>query len=101
MLHSFAGGSDGAFADAGVAIGGGVLYGTTYNGGTSGLGTVFSLTPPTVSGGPWTEKVLHSFTGGGDGANPEATVAIYGGTLYGTTFYGGSSGNGTVFSLAP
>ncbi|MGA2741548.1 MAG: choice-of-anchor tandem repeat GloVer-containing protein [Bryobacteraceae bacterium] len=102
VLYSFAGGSDGAYADAGVAIGGGgTLYGTTYNGGTSGRGTVFALSPPSVAGSPWTERVLHSFLGGGDGANPEAAVAIYGRTLYGTTFYGGTSGFGTVFSLTP
>src|SRR4051812_568733 len=40
----------------------GELYGTTYCCGEGpGNGTVFELTPPAESGGPWTETVLHSF----------------------------------------
>ena len=47
----------------------GALWGTTFYGGTSNLGTVFKLTP---SGSGYTESVLHSFTGGSDGAYPYA-----------------------------
>lgn len=54
----------------------GNLYGTTQFGGKHGNGVVFELTPAT--GGGWTEKVLHSFTGGYDGANPMAGLAIDG-----------------------
>lgn len=100
VLYSFQGGSDGVSPN-GVVIGpGGVLYGTTSAGGTGGLGTVFSLTPPSSTGGPWTETVLHSFTGS-DGANPAAGVVISGLALYGTTSGGGSGtcGCGTVFQL--
>jgi uncharacterized repeat protein (TIGR03803 family) len=44
ILHNFTG-ADGANPYADVVIGsGGVLYGTTYIGGTANLGTVFSLT---------------------------------------------------------
>lgn len=65
-----------------------MLYGTTYNGGTSNKGTVFTLTPPTTTGGPWTEAVLHSFTGS-DGSNPHAPVVMdSNGVLYGTTLGG-------------
>lgn len=103
VLVTFAGGN-GANPLAGVVIGkGGVLYGTTNNGGTSGYGTVFSLTPP-ASQGPWAETVLHEFAGGsvGDGANPGAGVVIGSdGVLYATTRSGGTSGYGTVFSLTP
>jgi hypothetical protein len=75
---------------------GGMLYGTTFVGGSSygliindkggfGLGAVFSLTPPTSAGGAWTETVLYSFTGS-DGASPNAGVVIgKDGALYGTT----------------
>ena len=104
VLYSFAGGSDGYGPVAGVVIGkGGVLYGTTMAGGTSGYGTVFSLTPPASPGGVWTEAVLHSFTGyPSDGNSPHAGVAIgKGGVLYGTTSYDGTHGLGTVFSLTP
>lgn len=103
VLHSFTGGSDGANPYAPVVIGsGGVLYATTEKGGTSGYGTVFSLTPPATPGGVWTETVLHSFTGGPDGAYPVAGLVISeGGVLYGTTSKGGTSHAGTVFALKP
>ena len=79
----------------------GALYGTTYNGGAHGDGTVFKLS---LSGGKWTETVLHSFAGGSDGANPRCDLVRVSssGVLYGTTQYGGGAGQGegTVFSLA-
>ncbi len=54
-LHSFHGGNDGAFIYGGLACGaGGILYGTSERGGAWGHGTVFSLTPPTAPGEPWT-----------------------------------------------
>lgn len=109
VLYSFTGGSDGAYPTASVVVGTGVLYGTTYLGGTSDYGTVFSLTAPISQGAPWTEAVLHSFTAGSDGAYPYSNVAIgSSGVLYGTTYSGGpytgckiSTGCGTVFSLTP
>jgi uncharacterized repeat protein (TIGR03803 family) len=103
VLHNFAGRSDGANPQAGVVIGkDGLLYGTTFLGGTSNLGTVFSLTPPTSPGGAWTETVLYSFTGGNDGADLSAGAVIGSGrVLYGTTSSGGTSNAGTVFSLTP
>jgi uncharacterized repeat protein (TIGR03803 family) len=115
VLYSFTGGSDGGDPFSGVAVGQGpggqtVLYGTTAHGGINGNGTVFSLTPPAASGGPWTETVLHAFTGGADGIGPGAGVAIgQNGSLYGTTYFGGagpctapeSPGCGTVYALKP
>jgi uncharacterized repeat protein (TIGR03803 family) len=104
-LYNFTGGSDGGSPLAGIVVGhGGVLFGTTQVGGTSNIGTVFSLTPPASPGGVWTETVLHNFGGApGDGATPfDAPVVIgSGGVLYGTTENGGTSNNGTVFSLTP
>jgi uncharacterized repeat protein (TIGR03803 family) len=97
VLHSFGGGSDGENPYAGVIQGSdGNFYGTTYQGGSSGRGTVFQITP---SG---TETILYSFAGGGDGANPEAGV-IQGsdGNFYGATYLGGTSNLGTVFQLTP
>jgi uncharacterized repeat protein (TIGR03803 family) len=86
----------------GVTIGaGGVLYGTTYNGGASGTGSVFSLTPPSSSGGKWTEAELYAFGSGGP-ANPmSGVVAGNNGVLYGTSYAGGAQDAGTVFSLTP
>ena len=102
-LYTFTGGSDGQYPHGGITIGsGGVLYGTTYNGGTAGLGTVFSLTPPAIPGGAWTESVLHSFVENGVGVFPATGVALGpGGIIYGTTGYGGPHNSGTVFSLTP
>jgi uncharacterized repeat protein (TIGR03803 family) len=67
----------------------GYLYGTTYGGGSSNNGTVFTL------GG-----VFYSFTGTNDGANPVgALVQGTDGCLYGVTAFGGSKGYGTVFQF--
>ncbi|HEX3431637.1 MAG TPA: choice-of-anchor tandem repeat GloVer-containing protein [Rhizomicrobium sp.] len=94
VLYQFQGGSDGANPTAGLVNVGGTLYGTTfYGGGSSGYGTVFSITPQGV------ENVLYAFKGGSDGANPMGGLINVKGTLYGTTYTGGSSYYGTVFSL--
>ncbi len=63
----------------------GNLYGTTLRlAALTGYGTVFELTP--TAGGGWTEKVLHSFGNGTDGANPHAGLIFdAAGNLYGTT----------------
>ncbi len=83
----------------------GNLYGTTWDGGSHGDGTVFELSP-NGSGG-WNEKVLLNFSGA-NGEAPVYGVAIdAAGNLYGTAPYGGpvtascSSGCGTVFELSP
>jgi uncharacterized repeat protein (TIGR03803 family) len=103
VLHSFTGGSDGNQPYLGLTIGaGGVLYGTTYNGG-SGSGTVFSLTPPLSPEGAWTDTLLYAFTGGNDGYEPRTPVVIGpGGLLYGLTAAGAPPCVcGTVYSLTP
>jgi len=101
VLHSFAGGTDGAHPYAGLVLGAnGDLYGTTNGGETSGLGTVFKITPD------GTESVLHSFNLSPgertDGAFPASRLVLgAGGNLYGTTIAGGASGRGTVFKITP
>src|SRR5579863_7718531 len=91
VLHSFAGGTDGANPESSLVMdAAGDLYGTTNGGGASGAGTVFKITRYNK------ETVLYSFAGGTDGANPEAALTMdAAGNLYGTTTAGGSSGNGT------
>src|ERR1022692_4562657 len=95
VLYSFAGGADGGNPHAGVILdSAGNLYGTTPNGGTSGAGVVFKLD---TTGH---ETVLYSFTGGADGGYPDAgLIGDSAGYLYGTTLYGGTAGNGTVYKL--
>jgi uncharacterized repeat protein (TIGR03803 family) len=95
ILHSFTGGSDGANPWAGMILSGNTLYGTTYSGGSSGKGTVFAVN---TDGTGFTN--LHHFTGGIDGAGPIGGLILSGNTLYGTTKVGGTSGNGTAFSLS-
>lgn len=103
VLYTFVGDSGGAYPQGGLVFDqAGNLYGTATGGGMScdvyadGCGVVFKLSPAQDG---WTETVLHSFTGGADGATPVGGV-IFGapGVLYGTTELGGS-GNGTVFQL--
>lgn len=81
----------------------GNLYGTTFNGGSSGNGIAYKLTRV---GAGWIFTPLYSFAGGSDGAHPYAGVTIGpDGAIYGATYYGGGSGCGlgcgTVYRLAP
>jgi uncharacterized repeat protein (TIGR03803 family) len=93
-LYSFTDGHDGAYPEATlVQANDGNLYGTTYEGGTNGYGTVFQITTH------GTLTPLYSFTDGRDGADPLASLALAGGgNLYGTTD-GGGDGDGAVFEL--
>jgi uncharacterized repeat protein (TIGR03803 family) len=114
VIYSFTGGEDGSFPNGGVIFDpAGNLYGTARYGGNlacqgaePGCGVVFKLVPN--PDGSWTHSVLHSFTGGADGANPQAGLIFdQSGNLYGTTAFGGvfncvdGQGCGTVFKLAP
>jgi uncharacterized repeat protein (TIGR03803 family) len=79
----------------------GNLYGTTVSGGTGGGGGVFELSP--ASGGTWTETTLYNFRGDSqDGESPLAGVTLNSsGSVFGTTFSGGSRNDGTVFEITP
>jgi uncharacterized repeat protein (TIGR03803 family) len=80
----------------------GNLYGTTQSAGIYRGGTVFELMPK--AGGGWTEKTLHNFGNGADGAYVSASLILdAAGNLYGTTYDGGGTvgGYGTVFELKP
>jgi len=99
ILHSFAGGTrnpDGSVPDSAPVLGpNGELYGTTYAGGTHGVGTIYELVPPSVPGGEWTEVILYNFTDGPDGGEPNAVAFGPDGNLYGTTLIGGVSPDGS------
>ena len=78
----------------------GNLYGcTSFGGNSDGHGVVFVLSP--LSSGNWKESVLHSFTGGYDGYEPNSLAFDPTGHLWGTALNGGSAGYGTAFELAP
>jgi len=95
VVYSFSGGSDGLNPNGGLIQGvDGNFYGTTANGGASGLGTVFSVAPN------GTKTTLYSFSGGSDGSNPFAgVIQANDGNFYGTTQNGGADGLGTVFKI--
>lgn len=84
-----------------IADAAGDLYGTTVYGGAVGNGVVFELSPPSVGQTVWTETLITSF-GGANGSVPWAgLVADSVGNLFGTTIYGGTTNQGTVFELSP
>jgi uncharacterized repeat protein (TIGR03803 family) len=93
--------SDGADPVAGLTLSGNTLYGAAALGGVWDSGTLFALN---TDGTGFT--VLHSFAAsnnGGpnsDGFVPVGKLILSGNTLFGTTGYGGSSGNGTVFKIS-
>lgn len=103
IVHAFSG-SDGALPESGVIMHRGNMYGTTSIGGNGqcelGCGTVFRLT----TNGKL--KVLHAFTDGSDGANPQSGLIVdKAGNLYGETSTGGGAGCsgygcGTVYRMA-
>lgn len=100
-VHAFGGGADGSSPTAALLqASDGALYGTTPSqqrvGEASG-GTIFKVLP---TGGAY--AVLHRLTGSIDGALPYPSITqASDGTLYGTSFAGGSANLGTVFKLLP
>jgi uncharacterized repeat protein (TIGR03803 family) len=106
VLHRFHQDPDGAEPMAALIAVDQTLYGTTQGGGShcepgkprSQCGTVFAIS---ASG---KETVLYRFHAEPDGSNPASPLTFADGTLYGTTYYGGtgcttSHGCGTVFEL--
>jgi len=97
--------SDGAYPDSTPILSGNTLYGTAYNGGFSGNGTVFKLN---TNGTGFT--VLHHFAAttlnnsgaytNAQGANPESGLVVADNFVFGTTENGGTSGLGAVFRVA-
>jgi uncharacterized repeat protein (TIGR03803 family) len=76
-------------------LAGSTLYGTTYGGGSLGIGTIFAIN---TNGSGYT--VLASCAGlSADGGAYPNGLTLVGSMLYGTTSCGGSSGYGTVFEL--
>jgi uncharacterized repeat protein (TIGR03803 family) len=105
-LYSFTGQDDGSNPGSGVIQDSqGNLYGTTEDGGMFLSGTLYRLSKRGKL------AVLHSFTGGSDGAMPMAEPILDAkGNLYGTTEFGGDAngncvglqaGCGVVYNLGP
>ncbi|MGD0260615.1 MAG: choice-of-anchor tandem repeat GloVer-containing protein [Verrucomicrobiota bacterium] len=106
-LHNFTG-PDGENPQAGLIISGNTLYGACDSGGGSRIGTVFAVNtngtgftnlynltaPPGFSSSDSSPSSTNS-----DGAYPDGTMTLSGNTLYGTAYFGGSAGAGTVFAV--
>jgi len=93
ILHRFTAGPDGEYPFGGLTEIGGMLYGTTHDGGI-GAGRVFGITRSGKI------RTIYDFRGGSDGALPTGTLFNVGGALYGTTVSDGAGGNcGTVFKV--
>jgi uncharacterized repeat protein (TIGR03803 family) len=99
VLASFTGGTSGAYPGAGLELGpGGELFGTTQNGGTGDLGTIFKVS----TSGTFTQ--LASFTGTTGqvkGSVPNGVVFHSDGFFYGSTQAGGQHDLGTIFKFTP
>ena len=89
--------------NGGLVASGNVLYGTTWEGGINGNGTLYSVQ---TDGSHFT--VLHTFSApyvtelsatNSDGSKPQQTLALQSNVLYGTTSEGGRGGYGTVFKV--
>lgn len=91
---------DGAVPYGPLLLAGDVLYGTTFSGGPSGNGTIFSIH---TDGSNFTNLyrfgTLDDNSANGDGANPIGGLVADGKTLYGVTQYGGKKGQGTLFQI--
>jgi hypothetical protein len=114
IIHEFAGGKNGKAPTSLLLLDDGHLYGTTSAGGVLGCGSadgcglVFRLLRPTSTLPRWSLEILHTFTGGKDGAIPysEVTQVPNSLTFYGTTSAGSGghcspyTGCGTIYRLS-
>src|SRR5262249_8067113 len=98
--------ADGTVPKGGLILSGNTLYGTTWQGGTNGNGTIFEINKDGTG-----FALVHTFSAmspldstiqiptNTDGAGPFGGLVSSGNTLYGTTTFGGFKGKGTVFSI--
>jgi uncharacterized repeat protein (TIGR03803 family) len=101
VIHAFTGGKDGGVGSLGDLLldASGNIYGVTEVGGAHGAGTAFKLSR--IAKKRWRLTTLYAFKGTPDAASPYGgLIADASGNLYGTTYYGGASGLGSVFKLA-
>jgi uncharacterized repeat protein (TIGR03803 family) len=100
VIHAFTGGKDGGVGSLGLLLidTTGNLYGVTELGGANGAGTVYKMTQG--SAGKWNLSTLYAFKGTPDAGFPYGgLIGDASGNLFGTTYFGGTSGQGAVFEL--
>jgi hypothetical protein len=107
VLYSFNASPDGSpitGSPASSLVGGpgGSFYVLT-EGGAYGGGALVQLVPPATADESWTGTILYSFGAPHDALAPNSLIEGTGGSLYGTSEYGGDSVSqaGTVFQLTP
>jgi len=98
VIHAFTGGNDGGVGSLGSLLYvEGEFYGVTELGGAYGAGTVFSLSRKSDT---WTFATVHQFQGQPHAAFPYGGLITDGNAqFFGTTYFGGAYGQGTVFLL--
>ena len=99
VLHQFTGGADGGVPSAGLTVFHGKFFGVTEEGGSKGLGTIYSIDPTTG-----VETVVYDFTGGSDGDTPVAGLLAEKDALYGSTLNISSeypNPHGSLFKFVP
>jgi uncharacterized repeat protein (TIGR03803 family) len=102
IYHFGAFAGDGTKPNSGLLYARGKLYGVASEGGATGRGTVFMLTPPLAPDDDWTETILHSFGPDGDASFPLGElVGDRHGNLYGNSVLGGVNNLGAVYRLVP
>jgi uncharacterized repeat protein (TIGR03803 family) len=94
-LYAFTGGINGQLPSSSlIRDAAGNFYGTIFAGGSQGKGAVYTISKNGK------ERILYSFKGQPDGENPyPALLRDAQGNFYGTTYIGGTSGEGVAFKL--
>ena len=95
VLHNLNYSTDGGYAQGNLLQStDGNFYGTTYQGGSNSVGTIFKVTPN------GTFSVLHNLDNSNDGRYAMGgLVQGTGGNYYGTTSAGGLGDRGTIFKI--
>lgn len=100
ILRSFKGGDkDGTQPTNNLSVQDGVLFGATDYGGEADYGTAYRLQK---QNGKWVFKLLYSFiNSGGAIDNPTSGILPVGKSLFGVSYWGGSTANGAAYQLKP
>ena len=93
-LHTF-GVTTGADPKGSLISDGTYLYGTTYWGGISNVGTIFKVKPDGTG-----YITLYDFNDS-EGSYPSSSLILDGSFLYGMTLYGGNYSKGVIFRIKP
>lgn len=99
VIHAFTGRNDGAVGSLGPLLidNAGNIYGIAELGGSHQKGAAYKISP---AGSGWVFKTIFGFRGSPDAGYPYGgLIADPAGNLYGTTYYGGQFGLGSVYEL--